>query len=98
VCPCCFKYSKELVSWWEHVRICEAREHVPGRKIYTHPRGQQTVLVPAPGTVPGPKIIKGGKRGSVAARMVEEVVKDEGEWSIWEVDGEKEGVSLLAPV
>lgn len=95
VCPCCFKYSKELVSWWEHVRICETRAHVPGRKIYVHPKGQRTVLVPAPGTAasrPG----KGGKRGSVSAKMVEQVVKDEGEWSIWEVDGEKEGVSLLS--
>ena len=95
VCPCCFKYSKELVSWWEHVRICEARAHVPGRKIYTHPKGQRTVLVPAPGTTaPVSKTMRGGKRNSVAAKMVEEVVRDEGEWSIWEVDGEKEGVSL----
>lgn len=93
VCPCCFKYSKELVSWWEHVRICEAKGHIPGRKIYVHPKGQRTVLVPAPGTAV-PKPAKGGKRGSVSVKMVEEVVKDEGEWSIWEVDGEKEGVSL----
>lgn len=95
VCPCCFKYSKELVSWWEHVRICEARAHVPGRKIYVHPKGQRTVTVPAPGTAAVSRPGKGVKRGSASAKMVEEVLKDEGEWSIWEVDGEKEGVSLL---
>ncbi|KAH8903225.1 hypothetical protein BR93DRAFT_931245 [Coniochaeta sp. PMI_546] len=89
VCPCCFKYSKELVTWWEHVRICEARGHIPGRKIYTHPKGSRTTLVPAPGSAV-PKTAKGGKRGSVTAKMVEEVVHDQGEWSIWEVDGEKD--------
>lgn len=96
VCPCCFKYSKELVTWWEHVRICEARAHIPGRKIYTHPKGSRTVLVPAPGGGPGGATSKsakgggGGKKGGVAAKMVEEVVHDRGEWSIWEVDGEKD--------
>ena len=89
VCPCCFRYSRELVTWWEHVRWCERRGVVPGNKIYTHPKGKRTVLVPAG---PAPKQGK-GKRGSVGQKMVEEVVQDEGEWSIWEVDGETDVVS-----
>jgi hypothetical protein len=96
VCPCCFKYSKELVPWWEHVRLCEAAAHVPGRKIYVHPKGRRTVQVPAPGPAPAPahnKHVKGGKKGSVLPKTVEEVVHDGGEWSIWEVDGEKDVVS-----
>lgn len=89
VCPCCFKYSKELVTWWEHVRWCERRGVMPGRKIYTHPKGKRTVLVPS-----GPVPKQGrGKRGSVGQKMVEEVVQDEGEWTIWEVDGEDDVVS-----
>ncbi|KAK4038295.1 males-absent on the first protein [Parachaetomium inaequale] len=86
VCPCCFKYSKELVAWWEHVRWCERRGYLPGNKIYTHPKGRRTVLVPSG---PAPKQGR-GKRGSVGQRMVEEVVQDEGEWSIREVDGEED--------
>ncbi|KAJ4293012.1 SAS complex subunit [Collariella sp. IMI 366227] len=84
VCPCCFKYSKELVTWWEHVRWCERQGVVPGKKIYTHPKGRRTVLVPAG---PAPKQGR-GKRGSIGQKMIEEVVQDQGEWSIWEVDGE----------
>jgi hypothetical protein len=92
VCPCCFKYSKELVTWWEHVRWCERRGVMPGRKIYTHPKGKRTVLVPS-----GPVPKQGrGKRASVGQKMVEEVVQDEGEWSTWEVDGEDDVVSPLA--
>ncbi|KAK4131073.1 acyl-CoA N-acyltransferase [Trichocladium antarcticum] len=85
VCPCCFKYSKELVTWWEHVRACERRGFLPGEKIYIHPKGRRTVLVPAG---PGPKQGR-GKRGSGGGqKMAQEVVQDEGEWSIREVDGE----------
>lgn len=92
VCPCCFKYSKELVTWWEHVRACERRGFVPGEKIYVHPKGRRTVLVPSG---PAPKQGR-GKRGSTAGqKMVEEVVQDEGEWSVWEVDGETDVVSGL---
>jgi hypothetical protein len=90
VCPCCFKYSKELVTWWEHVRVCERRGFVPGQKIYVHPKGKRTVLVPS--GQPVPKHGR-GKRGGVGQKMVEEVVQDEGEWSIWEVDGETDVVS-----
>ncbi|AEO59991.1 histone acetyltransferase SAS2-like protein, partial [Thermothelomyces thermophilus ATCC 42464] len=87
VCPRCFKYSKELVTWWKHVRWCERRGYLPGRLIYTHPKGKRTVLVAAG---PAPKQGRGSKRGSVGQRLVEQVVQDEGEWSIREVDGEQD--------
>jgi hypothetical protein len=92
VCPCCFKYSKELVTWWEHVRVCETRGVVPGTKIYVHPKGRRTVLVPQ---VPGSKPAR-GKRNP-GGKMVEAVVQDEGEWSIWEVDGEEDVVCSICP-
>lgn len=91
VCPHCFKYSKELVPWWGHVRVCEQLRYVPGRKIYIHPRGRRKILVPAETRGAGPK----KRRGDSGIRYVEEVVQDEGEWSIWEVDGEKDGVSPI---
>ncbi|KAI0394430.1 acyl-CoA N-acyltransferase [Xylariaceae sp. FL0594] len=83
VCPCCFKYSKELLPWWKHVGNCEKRAHVPGRKIYTHPR-----RLPA-----NTRTAKGGRgtHGRVSEGNNNEVV-NEGEWSVWEVDGEKEGL------
>lgn len=93
VCPCCFKYSKELVTWWEHVLACERRGFVPGEKIYIHPKGKRTVMVPSG---PAPKQIR-GKRGSTGLKMVEEVVQDEGEWSVWEVAGETDVVSSRRP-
>ncbi|KAJ4379484.1 SAS complex subunit [Neurospora sp. IMI 360204] len=86
VCPCCFKYSKELVAWRRHVCLCEARGHIPGTKIYVHPKGRRTVLVP---TGPAPKPGR-GKRASIGQKMIEEVIQDEGEWSIWKVDGEED--------
>ncbi|KAJ3939773.1 SAS complex subunit, partial [Colletotrichum tropicale] len=86
VCPVCFKYSKELVAWWGHVRMCERAGAVPGRKVYTHPRGRRLVRKEMPR--------QGGKKGNVAARYTEEVVTDEGEWSVWEVDGEQDVVSI----
>lgn len=88
VCPCCFKYSKELVAWVGHVRMCEENAIIPGEKIYVHPKGKRTVLVPS--GLPPPKASGRGKRAATAPRMVEEVVQDEGEWSIWRVDGEKD--------
>jgi hypothetical protein len=97
VCPSCFKYSKELVAWWGHVRICEQQGHVPGTKIYTHPRGRRKVLVPVGDGGKGSGSAVGGntkKRRGESLRYVEETVEDEGEWSIWEVDGEKDGVSI----
>lgn len=83
VCPRCFKYSRELVTWWEHVHWCEKQGYLPGNKIYAHPKGKRTIMVPSH---PAPKQSR-GKRGSVGQRMIQEEVHDEGEWSIREVDG-----------
>ncbi|KAL5602942.1 hypothetical protein FOBRF1_010475 [Fusarium oxysporum] len=88
VCPTCFKYSKELVAWCHHVHVCERKTHIPGRKVYVHPRGRRKILVPHDNKTSGPKRRKG--EGNI--RLVEEIVQDEGEWSIWEVDGEKDGL------
>ncbi|KAI5863640.1 acyl-CoA N-acyltransferase [Durotheca rogersii] len=106
VCPCCFKYSRELVMWWEHVRTCERTFQMPGTKVYTHPKGTRTIRVPAatpPAAEHGVSVPVGGgkgkgkgKRGDVGGgvftpvAMEEVVVSDEGEWSVWEVDGEKD--------
>ncbi|TDZ46878.1 Males-absent on the first protein [Colletotrichum trifolii] len=84
VCPVCFKYSKELVMWHSHVRMCESTRTVPGRKIYSHPRGTRTVRKELPRPA--------GKKAGVAVKYTEEQVTDEGEWSVWEVDGEQEGL------
>lgn len=88
VCPMCFKYSKELMAWLTHVRLCEnTRSTPPGRKIYTHPRGRRTVTRLVPEIKRGP-----GKKASTGTKAVEVIVEDAGEWSVWEVDGEQEGV------
>lgn len=92
VCPSCFKYSKELVAWCHHVHVCERKAQIPGRKVYIHPQGRRKILVPYDNKASGPKRRKG--EGNI--RYVEELVQDEGEWSIWEVDGEKDGVSSHA--
>jgi hypothetical protein len=90
VCPGCFKYSKELVAWWGHVRLCERKREVPGRKVYAHPQGRRKVLIPQGG---GPKGMgPKRKRGDSGVRYVEQTIQDEGEWSIWEIDGENERV------
>ncbi|PFH58764.1 hypothetical protein XA68_13226 [Ophiocordyceps unilateralis] len=83
VCPCCFKYAKELVAWRRHVRLCEARRHVPGSKIYVHPAGRRKIAAAHETKTPGVK----RKRESDVG-----LVGDEGEWSIWEVDGDKDGL------
>ena len=89
VCPCCFKYSKELVTWWEHVRVCELKGYIPGEKVYVHPRGTRAPAVPV-----GPPLRGAKKRkGDPAPSLAQQLVRDEGEWSIWEVDGEKDVVS-----
>lgn len=90
VCPSCFKYSRELVAWWGHVRVCERRGQVPGRKIYAHPQGKRKIMVPQGG--PRPMGTPKRRRGDGGVRYVEETVEDKGEWSIWEVDGEDERV------
>lgn len=71
VCPCCFKYSKELVSWTEHVNYCKSQGYMPGTKVYTHPK-------------PTAHSRRHAKGDSLA--------NDEGEWSVWEVDGEHEAL------
>jgi GNAT superfamily N-acetyltransferase len=94
VCPCCFKYSKELVPWWQHVHQCERRGYVPGEKIYTHPKGQHAGhAVPPDGAGAAPKgTVRKRRAPDTAAQPAEEPVEDQGEWSIWEVDGEEEGL------
>ncbi|KAI1207634.1 acyl-CoA N-acyltransferase [Annulohypoxylon truncatum] len=98
VCPCCFKYSRELVMWWEHVRCCERTFRMPGTKVYTHPKGKRTVRTTVAGAASG-SVEKGRGRGrkrsdadasTGVSAIVEKVVMDEGEWSVWEVDGEKD--------
>ncbi|KAF3763085.1 hypothetical protein M406DRAFT_292722 [Cryphonectria parasitica EP155] len=89
VCPCCFKYSKELVPWWQHVHLCERRGHVPGKQIYTHPKGGRTREGAADSTTS--KAPARRKRNSDTTQQADEAeVDDQGEWSIWEVDGEDE--------
>jgi hypothetical protein len=94
VCPCCFKYSKELVVWWEHVRACDRRSQIPGTKIYVHPKGRRTVQAATQSA--GTGVGKPGRRkkDEVEPAAAEETVEDQGEWSVWEVDGEKEVVHL----
>ena len=91
VCPCCFKYSKELVTWWAHVRYCQARQHVPGEKIYTHPRSASHIPMPQPQSVSS----SGRKADQVKKAASEEAedVKTQGEYSVWEVDGGRDTVS-----
>ncbi|KAJ4387742.1 SAS complex subunit [Gnomoniopsis smithogilvyi] len=95
VCPCCFKYSKELVPWWQHVHQCERRGYVPGRKIYTHPQGQAR-SIPTNGAAPTTAVTKGAGRKRKASDATpyafEEEAEYQGEWSIWEVDGEEDGL------
>lgn len=91
VCPSCFKYSRELVAWWGHVRACDRLGNVPGRRIYVHPKGRRRVFVPQGNKGMTPK----RRKGEGGVKYVEEMVQDEGEWSIWEVDGEVDGVSHL---
>ncbi|PHH76066.1 hypothetical protein CDD82_4154 [Ophiocordyceps australis] len=93
VCPRCFKYAKELVVWRGHVRLCERRAHVPGNKIYVHPKGSRKVLVPYDAKAPAaPAIGPKRRRGDGGVRYVQDIVHDQGEWSLWEVDGEKDGL------
>ncbi|KAJ8123771.1 hypothetical protein ONZ43_g348 [Nemania bipapillata] len=96
ICPCCFKYSKEMIPWWRHVQYCEKKAFVPGTKIYTHPRHSKAVskshtnpaLPNSIGTGKGKGKSKGdNNRGD---QLANEAVLSEGEWSVWEVDGEKD--------
>lgn len=95
ICPSCFKYSKELVPWWQHVHQCERRGYVPGRKIYTHPQ-VRTRPMPTNGTPATGAAHKGTgrkrKASDAAPYTFEQDAENQGEWSIWEVDGEEEGL------
>lgn len=91
VCPCCFKYSKELVPWWQHVHLCERRGYVPGEKIYTHPKGRQTHAGATNSIVAkGPGRKKRNLDGTL--HVAEQEAENQGEWSVWQVDGEDEGL------
>jgi hypothetical protein len=94
ICPCCFKYSKELLPWWKHVGNCEKRASVPGTKIYAHPRRAIAVGTAKTGSplASPPGVAKPRGRHKSGEATNSETV-NEGEWSVWEVDGEKEGVS-----
>ena len=50
-------------------------------------------LLHIPQSIKGPGAKR--RRGDGNMHYVEEMVRDEGEWSIWEVDGEVEGVSAI---
>ncbi|KAI0127655.1 acyl-CoA N-acyltransferase [Xylariales sp. AK1849] len=90
VCPCCFKYSKELVAWSEHVRYCEQKTQMPGTKVYTHPKGKRTARGEASTLAAPADAAK--RKGKIMVNPVdaseEATVDEEGEWSVWEVDGE----------
>ncbi|KAI0554817.1 acyl-CoA N-acyltransferase [Xylaria curta] len=96
VCPCCFKYSKDVVPWWKHVQYCEKKAFVPGSKIYTHPRHSKTVRrLHASSTSASPTGAtkgKGKSRSDSSNESADVATVNEGEWSVWEVDGEKDGL------
>lgn len=91
VCPCCFKYSREEPHWLQHLQLCEKKAWVPGHQIYTHPKAR----VHAGHTKKHAKV-----KGETGPNTLDEEAstKNEGEWSVWEVDGEKEPVSSTASV
>ncbi|KAH9904521.1 acyl-CoA N-acyltransferase [Xylariomycetidae sp. FL2044] len=96
VCPCCFKYSREPGPWWRHVRVCEERGQVPGVKVYVHPKSRKGgVRAPKGDTIVGRG--KGKRKGgedvaSPTGKASKVGIEDEGEWSVWEVDGEKDAL------
>lgn len=96
ICPCCFKYSKDMMPWRKHVRCCETKAFVPGTKVYTHPRHSTSVAKPRTrSTSPSPVVTakgKGKSRGDNSNQPVDGPTPNEGEWSVWEVDGERDKV------
>lgn len=90
VCPCCFKYSRDEPLWLQHLQLCEKKARVPGYQIYTHPKVRSHA---------GHTKKHAKAKGEAGPNAVDEDVftKNEGEWSVWEVDGEKEPVSTIAP-
>ncbi|KAI0202098.1 acyl-CoA N-acyltransferase [Astrocystis sublimbata] len=103
VCPCCFKYSREMIPWWKHVQYCQQRAFVPGIKVYTHPSRSKMVRRPRTGSsslsaspsLSGPMDPSKGKRRTRPShddQQADAATTNEGEWSVWEVDGEKDGL------
>lgn len=98
ICPCCFKYSKDMVPWRKHVRCCEAKAFVPGTKVYTHPRHSTSgtkLHTHTRLTSPSPAVMakgKGKSRFDNSNQPADGPMLNEGEWSVWEVDGERDKV------
>ncbi|KAK8875300.1 acyl-CoA N-acyltransferase [Apiospora arundinis] len=81
VCPSCFKYSKEEPKWRKHIGACLPKAWVPGNKIYVHPKESR---LPHGANGSEPKRNRKLKKEDGSAHVME------GEWSVWEVDGENE--------
>ncbi|KAI1822587.1 acyl-CoA N-acyltransferase [Xylaria intraflava] len=96
ICPCCFKYSKDMAPWWQHVRCCERKRFVPGTKVYTHPRHSKTVRMPRPNSASTTLAELGdgleNSRGDDTGQSSDDGTLNSGEWSVWEVDGDNEGL------
>lgn len=90
VCPCCFKYSKELVPWWQHVHFCERRGYIPGEKIYTHPKRRPIRQATDSSTLINKSPGRKRKHSDIPVDATDATGEDDGEWSIWQVDGEKD--------
>lgn len=88
VCPSCFKYSKEEPKWRKHINACLPKAWVPGAKIYVHPKESRT-----PQSTSG----SDARRKSKPKKEDGSAPVTEGEWSVWEVDGENEPVSQKMP-
>ncbi|KAI1809110.1 acyl-CoA N-acyltransferase [Poronia punctata] len=95
ICPCCFKYSRELEPWRGHMEQCERKARVPGMKIYTHPRRSIMASATDKDVSSDLNLPTGASRGKGKGKSSEKAEGDtanHGEWSVWEVDGEKEGL------
>ncbi|KAI1432982.1 acyl-CoA N-acyltransferase [Xylaria sp. CBS 124048] len=97
ICPCCFKYSKEMAPWRQHVQLCERKRFVPGTKVYTHPRHSKTVSVPQPNPLSSAALVASTQRleitrGVSSGRRADKSPLRSGEWSVWEVDGDNESL------
>ncbi|KAH8668769.1 acyl-CoA N-acyltransferase [Xylariales sp. PMI_506] len=90
VCPCCFKYSKELLSWSEHVKFCEKNSQIPGTKVYTHPKGSRVARTAAAPVDSQKKKPRSKSDAAISGTPGQAVIQDQGEWSVWEVDGERD--------
>ncbi|KAI0487106.1 acyl-CoA N-acyltransferase [Xylaria cf. heliscus] len=86
-----------MVPWWKHVQYCEKKAFVPGTKIYTHPyhskpvskSNTSSVATSPTSTAKGKEKSRPNHSDQPAASVA---IVSEGEWSVWEVDGEKDGL------